>query len=111
MSTSRSSIRARLRAALGAALLTAAPLGAALFVTAATPTAAIAAPDKVEALVDLNTATLAELEALPSVGRAYAKKIVEGRPYANKTQLVSRKIVTEAIYAKIKDRIVAKAAK
>jgi DNA uptake protein ComE-like DNA-binding protein len=74
-------------------------------------TAEKAAPTAKAELCDVNTATEAELKAIPGIGDAYAKKIIAGRPYAKKDQLKTKKIVPAAIYEKIKDKIVAKEAK
>ncbi len=68
-----------------------------------------AAPAKAE-LVDINTATAAELAALPGIGDAYAAKIIAGRPYARKDELVKRKIIPQAAYNKCAAKIIAKQA-
>jgi competence protein ComEA len=76
---------------------------------AAAPTPAAAAPAAAAAKqIDLNSATKAELMTLTGVADKISDKIIAGRPYKGKNDLVTKKILTQAAYDKIKDLIIAK---
>jgi len=71
---------------------------------AAKPAAAAASTE----LLDINSATKEQLDALPGIGKAYSAAIIKGRPYKGKDELVQKNIVPQATYDKIKDKVIAK---
>jgi competence protein ComEA len=93
--------RLRSRLLIAVLLLTPFMLVRPQFVHAAPPAAAAAAP------LDINTATADQLKAFNGIGDAYSARIIAGRPYTAKNQLVSRGILPQATYDKIKDKIIA----
>ena len=60
------------------------------------------------ALVDLNSATPAQLQELPGISEEYAHKIIDARPYVEKTDLAKKKVIPRATYDQIVERVIAK---
>ena len=71
------------------------------------PSPVFAAAEKSE-LLDINTATAEQLKALPGIGDAYSEKIIKGRPYQRKDELVQKKVFLQATCDKVKGQIVVK---
>ena len=70
--------------------------------------AAMAAKAKAGAPMDINTATAKQLASLPKIGDVRAAAIIKGRPYKAKDELVDKKILSDDVYAAVKDMIIAK---
>ena len=96
-------VRWAVRIGLGSLLLLALPL----LPFAVTDSSLVQAAEKSD-LLDINAATAEQLKMLPGIGDAYAEKIVKGRPYQRKDELVQKKILPRATYEGIKYKIVAK---
>jgi len=72
------------------------------------PAAAAAAEKKGGELIDINSATADQLRVIPGIGEAYAAKIIAGRPYRAKNELVDKGVLPAGVYARVKDQVIAK---
>ena len=93
--------------ATGGAMQKAAPAAPAA-ATKSTTTGAATTAAKQADLIDINTATEAQLSTLPGIAKARSEAIIKGRPYKGKDELLAKKIVPENVYNDIKDKIIAK---
>ena len=90
---------------LGAGLiLILAPIVAPAFAQGARP----AAPPPASSLIDLNSASRDDLMSLDGIGEVRADAIIRARPFKAKTELVERRLIPEALYEKIADKVMAR---
>ena len=94
--------------ALTLGLLTATPVMAQATQPAAKSDSKMMAPAPKAELLDINSATADQLDALQGVGKAYSAKIIAGRPYKGKDDIVNKDILPQKTYDGIKDKIIAK---
>jgi len=66
-------------------------------------------PAEAVALVDINSATQEQLEAVPGIGKEHCHHIMYGRPYAKKEDLVSKQVLPQEVYTKVEHLLIAKA--
>lgn len=97
-----------MRRTLGVAVLSAVLGGMAAFALQMVAPSVGYAGDRADKLVDINSASEAELKELPGIGDALASRIIKNRPYKRKDELVEKKVIPEAVYEKIEHQIVAK---
>jgi DNA uptake protein ComE-like DNA-binding protein len=89
-------------------LLFSAMLGGSVFAGAVVTAPREAAAATAAPLMDINSASVKDLQSLPGIGDKRAADIVKNRPYKGKDDLVQKGIIPEAVYTKIKDQIIAK---
>ena len=90
-------------------LVTALLFGTAAIADDAKPAPKKPAPAKKVAMVDINSATQKQLEAIPGIGKEHCHHIIYGRPYSKKEELVSKEVLPQEVYAKVEHLLIAKA--
>lgn len=62
-------------------------------------------PSDSNALININTASLSQLDSLPGIGQTYGQNIIEHRPYSTLEELVSKGVIKQSLFNKIKNLI------